>query len=99
MMPNRLIISMLVFVGAFSSSLTADDWPSFRGPQGDGVIDQSLPTEWGTDKNIAWRTEIPGEGWSSPVTAGDRIYLTSAIPIVGTDENQEKQSYTLSDHH
>ncbi|MAI32123.1 MAG: serine/threonine protein kinase [Planctomycetaceae bacterium TMED240] len=96
MMPNRLIISMLVFVGAFSSSLTADDWPSFRGPQGDGVIDQSLPTEWGTDKNIAWRTEIPGEGWSSPVTAGDRIYLTSAIPIVGTDENQEKQSYTLS---
>ncbi|MDB4634455.1 PQQ-like beta-propeller repeat protein [Rubripirellula sp.] len=96
MMSNRLIVLMSVFVGAFSSAFAAEDWPTFRGPQGDGVIDRPLPTEWGTNKNIAWRTEIPGEGWSSPVTAGNRIYLTAAIPSGERDEDQKKQAYTLS---
>jgi len=95
-MPNRLFILMLVFVVAFSSACTAEDWPIFRGPRGDGVTNQSLPTQWGADKNIAWRTEIPGEGWSSPVTAGDRIYLTAAIPAGEVDDEQKKQAYTLS---
>ena len=49
-----------------------------------------------TDKNIAWRTEIPGEGWSSPVTAGNRIYLTAAIPSGERDEEQTKQAYKLA---
>lgn len=96
MIPNRLIILLLVFIGAFSSACMAADWPIFRGPQGDGVIDQSLPTEWGDNKNIAWRTEIPGEGWSSPVTAGNRIYLTAAIPSGERDEEQTKQAYKLA---
>jgi outer membrane protein assembly factor BamB len=96
MMPNRLFILMLVFVVAFSSACAAEDWPIFRGPRGDGVTNQSLPTQWGADKNIAWRTEIPGEGWSSPVTAGDRIYLTAAIPAGEVDDEQKKQAYTLS---
>ena len=96
MMPNRLIILMLLFVGEFSAVCTAEDWPIFRGPRGDGVTNQSLPTQWDADKNIAWRTEIPGEGWSSPVTAGNRIYLTAAIPTGERDEDQKKQAYTLS---
>lgn len=96
MMPNRLFILMLVFVVAFSSACAAEDWPIFRGPRGDGVTNQSLPTQWGADKNIAWRTEIPGEGWSSPVTAGDRIYLTAAMPAGEVDDEQKKQAYTLS---
>lgn len=95
-MPSRLIILMSVFVGAVSPALVAEDWPVFRGPQGDGVIDQPLPTEWGTDKNIAWRTEIPGEGWSSPVTAGGRIFLTAAVPSTEGSEDSKKQDYTLS---
>ncbi len=96
MMLNRLLVLMLVFVGAFSSLGEADDWPIFRGPQGDGVTNQPLPTQWGADKNIAWRTEIPGEGWSSPVTAGDRIYLTAAIPAGEFEEDQKKQAFMLS---
>lgn len=96
MMSTRLIILILVSAGAFSSFVAAEDWPIFRGPQGDGVVDQALPTEWSANKNVAWRTEIPGEGWSSPVTAGDRIYLTAAIPTVESNDNQEKQEYMLS---
>lgn len=56
------------------------NWPQFRGPQGLGISDQkNLPTEWGPDKNITWKTPIPGRGHSSPVVWGDRIFLTTTI--------------------
>jgi len=96
MLANRLIVLMSVFSCLFSSVFATDDWPIFRGPNGDGVVGKSLPVEWGTDKNITRRTEIPGEGWSSPVTAGNRIYLTAAIPSGEGDEAQANQQYTLS---
>src|SRR5437016_2692660 len=53
------------------------DWRQFRGPEGLGVSDEKgLPTEWSSEKNIVWETPLPGPGTSSPVTAGDRIFLT-----------------------
>lgn len=56
------------------------EWPEFRGPTQDGHSDVTgLPTEWSATKNIAWKTELPGRAWSSPVVAGDLIFLTNAI--------------------
>lgn len=95
-MLTRLIMLTMVFAGAFSPVFATENWPCFRGPKGDGVIEKSLPTEWSIDNNLAWRTEIPGEGWSSPVTAGDRIFLTAAIPTDDGGEDPNKQGYTLS---
>jgi hypothetical protein len=52
----------------------AEDWPQFRGPGGEGhSAERDLPTEWGESKNIAWKTPVPGRGWSSPVIAGGRV--------------------------
>jgi outer membrane protein assembly factor BamB len=66
---------------ASTSILTAEDWPQFRGPTGQGIsAEKNLPTEWGPDKNIKWQAEIPGLGWSSPVVVKGRIYLTTAVP-------------------
>jgi outer membrane protein assembly factor BamB len=57
----------------------AADWPQFRGPNGDGLSTaKGVPTTWAEGENIAWKTAIHGKGWSSPVTAGDRIWLTTA---------------------
>jgi outer membrane protein assembly factor BamB len=57
----------------------ADDWPQFRGPSGQGVSQaKDLPVEWSETKNIAWKTAIPGRGWSSPVLMDGRIWLTTA---------------------
>jgi outer membrane protein assembly factor BamB len=59
---------------------SAEDWPRWRGPDGNAVsCDGGLPAEWGADKNIAWRTELPGEGVSSPIVCGERIFLTAAF--------------------
>ncbi len=55
-------------------------WPQYRGPRGDGhaAEDAKPPTQWGEDKNLAWKHELTGKAWSSPVVWGERVWLTNA---------------------
>jgi len=72
-----------------------DNWPQFRGPNANGlanVEDPKLPDKWSDTENVAWKTEIPGVGWSSPVVWGDRIYLT-AVVNTGDGEKPKKGLY------
>ena len=62
--------------------LPAAEWRQFRGPTGQGTTESTnVPLQWNQSKNIVWKQGLPGQGWSSPVLAGERIYLTSAVPI------------------
>src|SRR5258708_21301557 len=55
----------------------ADDWPQFRGPNSSGISDNTnLPVEFGPKKNLVWKTDLP-PGHSSPILAGDRIFLNA----------------------
>ncbi|MBC7852024.1 MAG: PQQ-binding-like beta-propeller repeat protein [Pirellulaceae bacterium] len=64
----------------FSFPALAADWPQFRGPLGNGVsTEKGLPIQWSETKNIAWKQEIPGKGWSSPALVKGRLYLTTAV--------------------
>lgn len=61
--------------------LCAGDWPQFRGPHSDGhAAGPATPVEWSETKNVAWKTAIPGLGWSSPVCADGKVFLTTAVP-------------------
>jgi outer membrane protein assembly factor BamB len=54
------------------------NWPAFRGGAVAGVAeDKRLPDTWSTSKNVAWKSDIPGRGWSSPIVWGDRVFLTT----------------------
>lgn len=56
------------------------NWPQFRGPNSTGVVeDTSLPDTWSETKNVVWKSDMPGLGWSSPIVWGDRIFLTSVV--------------------
>ena len=56
------------------------EWPQFRGPTGQGVSAAvRVPVEWSATSHVAWKVEIAGRGWSSPVLSRGRIYLTSAV--------------------
>jgi outer membrane protein assembly factor BamB len=58
-------------------TVIAGDWSQFRGPGGLGTsAEMGLPAEWSSQKNVVWNTRLPGPGTSSPVTAGNRIFLT-----------------------
>ena len=55
-------------------------WPRFRGLQAGNVADDPvLPDTWGETENIAWKIDIPGLSWSSPIVWGDHIFVTTAI--------------------
>ena len=61
----------------YAVAASAEDWRRFRGPAGSGTSrDTNLPIRWSDKNNVAWETELPGLGSSSPITLGDRIYLT-----------------------
>jgi len=70
----RVLLFLLLSV-----SISAEDWPEFRGPTGQGSSDErGLPLTWSETKNVQWKVAIPGRGWSSPAILGDRIWLTTA---------------------
>ncbi|MGH9338900.1 MAG: PQQ-binding-like beta-propeller repeat protein [Acidobacteriota bacterium] len=58
-----------------------DDWSRWRGPNDDGMARGEAPLEWSVSRNTAWRAAIPGRGHSSPVIWGDKIFLTTAVPV------------------
>ena len=69
---------------ALSPSLAAEDWPEFRGPTGQGhSTERGLPLEWSETRNVAWKVPVPGRGWSSPVVANGRVWLTTATDANG----------------
>jgi len=84
---NHCIYTFIVSL-FFLPLASANDWQVFRGPSGDGSTTlKNLPVEWSIDKNVVWKTDLPGEGWSSPVVDDGVVYLTAAIPQEATDES------------
>lgn len=58
---------------------SAENWPQWRGPNGDGIsTETNLPEMWEGKGSALWRAELPGPGGSTPVVWDDRIYLTYA---------------------
>lgn len=73
---------------AFLPPVSAEDWTEFRGPDGQGISqEESLPLTWSETENVRWKVPVEGDGWSSPVVADGRIYLTSAVPIDSDADN------------
>jgi hypothetical protein len=63
-----------------ASTAAARQWPQFRGPEAQGhSSEEGLPIEWSEARNVAWKSPVPGTGWSSPVVADNRVWLTTAV--------------------
>jgi outer membrane protein assembly factor BamB len=76
--PLCLLASLLL--AGFTPPLTAENWPAWRGPRGDGTsLETSVPTEWSASRNVAWKTVVPGLGYSSPIVWEDRVFTATAI--------------------
>ena len=76
---NHWVSLSAIVIVAFTcgSPGQAADWSRFRGPNGSAVSEApGVPTEWSSSKNLAWKTELPGPGSSSPIIVGDRVFVT-----------------------
>jgi len=68
----------LLLAGVVAGSASAENWPAWRGPAGNGIsAEKNVPAEWGPDKNVAWKLALPGPAGATPVVWGNQIFLTS----------------------
>jgi outer membrane protein assembly factor BamB len=68
---------MLLGSGVLGAEL---NWPMFRGPGANGVVDNAgLPERWTDSQNVSWRVDVEGRGWSSPIVWGNQVFLTTVI--------------------
>lgn len=83
----------LLLILLSTTLLTAADWPEFRGPDAQGHTEaKNLPLTWSQTSHVVWKTPIAGIGWSSPVVIGNRIFMTSALPVGGVEEPKADRS-------
>ncbi len=85
-LPTGMLCGLLLGVSMNVTPLSAENWPNWRGPTRDGVSSETgLPVEWDTERNIAWKLEMPAWSGSTPAIWNDRIFLNVAVD----DENIE----------
>ena len=73
------LVAVCVGVASIAGQAPAS-WPQFRGAGASGVADTAkLPLTFSPTENVAWVTNIPGRGWSSPIVWGDRVFVTAAV--------------------
>jgi hypothetical protein len=85
MKPVRVAVTILFAVLLASSLASAEPWPAWRGPRGDGTcLEQNVPTNW-DPAGALWKTALPGHGHASAIVWGDRVCTATGLP-----ETQER---------
>jgi outer membrane protein assembly factor BamB len=70
---------VLCFWLSVAPASASENWPQFRGPNGDGHAGAAgLPLTWSETENVAWKVPIHDRGWSSPVVFGQQVWVTTA---------------------
>ncbi len=74
-------VALIALMILFSVQLQSQNWPGWRGPNGDGTSNETnLPVEWDATKNIEWKSEVPGVGHSSPIIWEYRLFTLTSFP-------------------
>lgn len=90
---RRVWLSVLLALAVGVVSGRGENWPQFRGPGARGVADgATFPDRWSSTENVAWKTDLPGRGWSSPVVWGKHVFLTTVVNR-GVSEPPKKGLY------
>jgi outer membrane protein assembly factor BamB len=75
----KQILPLLALFLLVAGVVHAQNWPQFRGPNTQGhSTETNLPLKWSATENIAWKTALPGEAWSSPIVWDNHVFATTA---------------------
>lgn len=107
--PVAILFTATLLVGLSPHFTTAAEssWPQFLGPGARAVASNpDLPDQWSATENVAWKTDLPGRGWSSPIAWGNRVFLTTVIdpassepPKKGLYLGGERKEAPSAEHH
>ena len=85
---NRMTLASTVCCLLVATVPAASDWPHWRGPNRNGLVDgANPPVEWSEGKNVRWKAPIPGLGHATPVVWGERIFVQTAVMTDKVVEN------------
>jgi outer membrane protein assembly factor BamB len=75
---KKILVITAVFI--VLTSFKTENWPQFRGPESNQLTtEKTLPLEWSDEKNLLWKIELPGRGWSCPIVWGNKVFVTNAV--------------------
>jgi len=93
-----IIMAAMIIMSACSTG--SKNWPQFRGPDANMIVDGAyLPTEWTEELNVAWTLDVEGDSWTSPIVWGNKAFMASAVavkinkPGEGEDEDENQDLY------
>jgi outer membrane protein assembly factor BamB len=88
-------LAVACITSLFCAASSSANWPQFRGSGASGSDPKPGPVEWdvSTSKGIRWKVPVPGLGHSCPVIWGDRVFLTTAVPVAAGDERLKTGLY------
>lgn len=82
MLLQKILLVAATSVSCVSASCLGEDWPGWRGPRGDGSsVEKMVPVKWdgANGEGVLWKAEIPGDGHSSPIVLGKRVFISTAL--------------------
>ena len=73
---KRLMVAAGVAGGFGIATLSAENWPAWRGPAMNGIsAETGLPIKWSPEENVAWKLPMPGRSGSTPIIWNETIFL------------------------
>ena len=98
-------ITLCLLLTSFCGYSYAENWSGFRGINAQGhSTETQLALTWTDKQNITWKTELPGEGWSSPIVHDGTVYVTTATEdgascrILSLDSDTGDQNWDVEVH-
>lgn len=89
--PCVIFAGMFSFITLSASAASADDWTRFRGENGSWINSaKNASKTWSDTENLVWKRDLPGEGSSSPIVSGDRIFVTCYSGFGSNGDNASK---------
>ncbi|TWU08437.1 outer membrane protein assembly factor BamB family protein [Stieleria varia] len=83
-MRSPILLTLCVIAASSLTELRAENWPHWRGDNGNGVSETAdTPTRWSDSENVKWKVEIPGQGSGSPIVWEDKVFVVSGVPVAG----------------
>ncbi len=98
-----LFVCSLFTISQLVAEDDANNWHQWRGPEANGVSRTAKPPlQWSEEKNIKWKVAIDGNGSSTPIVWGRKVFLLTAIntgkidPSLPKPEDQPKRVFGIT---
>ncbi|NBQ02319.1 MAG: serine/threonine protein kinase, partial [Opitutae bacterium] len=91
-MNRLLLLALSIYLSSATSKADVKSWPQWRGPDASGhAFEGKFPAEWSANKNLIWKTSLPGRGHSSAVHENGLIWITTALETPASEKEKQER--------